>query len=232
MPRACLFLGLNFEKSMSELAKYLEHTVLKPDCSLADVRALCDTAQQYGLGGVCVPPFFVRDARRFLGEESKIRLVTVIGFPMGYSAIAAKSEEIKRAIEDGADELDAVVNIAAVKSANWNHVRNDLDSMARAAQMRGRVLKLILECGLLSNEEIQEVCKIVGETGIPFVKTSTGFHGHPTTAKMVEFLKANVPAGVKIKASGGIRTAAEARAMIKAGAERIGTSASVAIVGG
>ncbi|MBK8557155.1 MAG: deoxyribose-phosphate aldolase [Lewinellaceae bacterium] len=217
---------------MTEISRFIEHTILKPDCTVAEVQRICEEAIAHQMGGVCVPPLYVRDARRVIGEESKIRVVTVVGFPMGYNAIAAKSEEIKRAIEDGADELDAVINIAAIKSGNWNYVQNDLDSMARATQMKGRLLKVILECGLLTEKEMIEVGRLAAEAEIPFVKTSTGMHGHPTTPEMVRFLKENMPAGMKIKAAGGIRTAADAQAMIAAGAERIGTSASLAILKG
>ncbi|MEZ4918914.1 MAG: deoxyribose-phosphate aldolase [Saprospiraceae bacterium] len=215
---------------MSEIAQYIEHTLLKPDSTASEVKQLCAEAVESGFAAVCVPPIFVRDARRALGEESPIRVVTVVGFPMGYTAIASKSEEIKRAIEDGVDEVDAVLNIAAVKSGNWNHVNHDLDSLLRSAQMRGKVLKLIIECGLLTNEEQTEVCKIVKDLGIPFVKTSTGFHGHPTTPEMVSFLRSQLPESIQIKAAGGIRDAATARALLAAGASRLGTSASLSIV--
>src|SRR5262245_47813817 len=111
---------------MSDLAKFIEHTVLKPDTTLTDVRRVCEEAQRYGFAAVCVPPLFVRDARRAVGDDSRIRVVTVVGFPMGYSAIPAKSEEIKRALEEGADDIDAVINLAAIKSNNWNHVAHDI----------------------------------------------------------------------------------------------------------
>ncbi len=215
---------------MTELAKHIEHTILKPDCTAQEVRQICEEAIKHQFGGICIPPLYVRDARRILGEESLTRVVTVIGFPMGYSAIAAKSEEIKRAVEDGASDVDAVVNIAAVKSGNWTHVRHDLDSLARAAQMRGRTLKVILECGLLTPDEIKQICALVEEIKIPFVKTGTGFHGHPATPDMVRMLRQYAP-NAKVKASGGIRTAETARLLLEAGAERIGTSSSLAIIG-
>lgn len=216
---------------MRELSKHLEHTLLKPDSQLDDIRRLCDEAMQFQVAGVCVPPFFVRDARRFLGDDTSIKVVTVVGFPMGYSAIAAKSEEIKRAADDGADELDAVINIAALKSGNWNHVYHDIDSVARAVQMRGRILKLILECGLLTEAEIAKLIELAQDAQVAYLKTSTGFHGQPTTPDMVRTLRRLAPAEMKIKASGGIRTASDAQAMLDAGAERIGTSATLAILG-
>lgn len=215
---------------MTDLAKFIEHTILKPDCSVQDVRRLCEEALEYQFGGVCIPPLFVREARRILGEESKVRLATVAAYPMGYSAIAAKSEEIKRAIEEGADDIDGVINLAALKSDNWNHVANDIDSMARATHMRGRRLKLILECGLLTPADIRRVCEIAVEHKVEYVKTGTGFHGHPATPEMVRLLRAAAPAALKIKAAGGIRTRAEALALIEAGADRLGCSASLSLV--
>ena len=216
---------------MSELSKFIEHTLLKPDTSLAEVRKMCADARQHGFHGVCIPPLYVRDARRLLGEDSTIRVVTVIGFPMGYTAIPAKSEEIRRALEEGADDVDVVINLAAVKSENWNHVNHDIDSVARATHMRGRTVKLILECGLLTEAEIRQICGFAEEARVTWLKTGTGFHGYPVTVAMVRNLRAIIPASMKIKASGGIKTAQEAQALLDAGAERLGTSASLAIIG-
>jgi deoxyribose-phosphate aldolase len=217
-------------KTMTELSKAIEQTVLKPDTSIADVRRVCEETLKYGFAGVCVPPLFVRDARRMLGEN-KARVVTVVGFPMGYSAIAAKSEEIKRAIDEGADEIDAVINLAAVKSGNWNHVSNDIEGVALATNMRGRTLKLILECGLLSPAELPKIIECAAASRITWLKTGTGFHGHPATPDMVRALRSAAPNSFKIKASGGIRTADAARALLAAGADRIGTSAGAAMLG-
>ena len=185
---------------------------------------------EYGFAGVCLPPFFVREARRILGEESPIRLVTVVGFPMGYTAIAAKSEEIKRAMDEGADEIDAVINIAALKSQNWNHVQHDVEGVARAVRLRGGTSKLILECGLLTEQEIRRAAEIAREAGINYLKTGTGFHGHPATVEMIRLLKAISGNQLKLKAAGGIRTAKDAQALLDAGADRLGTSAGPALV--
>ncbi|MEO6759955.1 MAG: deoxyribose-phosphate aldolase [Saprospiraceae bacterium] len=216
---------------MSELSKFIEHTLLKPGTSLAEVRQLCADAQKHGFYGVCIPPLYVRDARRLLGEDGAIRVITVIGFPMGYTSIPAKSEEIRRALEEGADEVDVVINLAAVKSENWNHVNHDIDSVARATHMRGRTLKLILECGLLNEAEMRQVNGYAEEARVTWLKTGTGFHGFPATVEMVRKLRAIAPAGMKIKAAGGITTAKDAQALLDAGADRIGTSASLAIIG-
>lgn len=213
---------------MAEIAKYIEHTILKPDTSLTDLRRVCEEAHKHGFAGLCIPPHFVRDARRMMDDlNPKTRIVTVVGFPMGYSAIAAKSEEIKRATEDGADEIDAVINIAAIKSGQWNHVGNDIEAMSLATNMRGRTLKLILECGLLNQDEMSRICEMATESRVGWLKTGTGFHGHPATPEMVRILRALSPEHIKIKAAGGIRTLAEAEALIAAGADRIGTSSGV-----
>ncbi|MBL7775246.1 MAG: deoxyribose-phosphate aldolase [Saprospiraceae bacterium] len=215
---------------MSDLAGFIEHTLLKPDCSLQDVRKICAEALQFNFAGVCIPPFFVRDAKRIIGDKAPVRVVTVVGFPMGYTAIAAKSEEIKRAVDEGADEIDAVLHIAAVKSDNWNHVQHDIEGIVRATHLRGRSSKLILECGLLTEAEIRRVVDIAKLAGIHYLKTGTGFHGFPATEEMVRLLKSLAGADMKVKAAGGIRTRETARAMLEAGADRLGTSVGPALV--
>lgn len=217
---------------MTNLNQYIEHTLLRPDTSVSDVQRICDEALNHQFGGVCLPPFFMRDARRLLGDPKRgIRLSTVVGFPMGYSAIPAKIEEIKRATEEGADDIDAVINIAAVKSAQWNHVYNELEAMLLATSMKGRTLKIIFECGLLTDAEIQRLCERIAALKIPFVKTGTGHHGFPATPSMVAALRELLPPSTCIKAAGGIRTRDQAEALIRAGAARIGTSSSIQIIG-
>jgi deoxyribose-phosphate aldolase len=214
---------------MSDYAKYIEHTLLKPDCSLLDVKRICEEAQEFGFAGVCLPPLYMREARRIIGENSTIRVSTVVGFPMGYSSIASKSEEIKRAVDEGADDIDAVANIAAIKNANWNHVQNDIESMIRATHLRGRHFKLILECGLLTADEIKQLSFLAQEAGATYIKTGTGFHGFPATTDMVSNLKKITQGKIKIKASGGIRTLEMVKNMVNAGADLIGTSSGVSI---
>lgn len=217
---------------MNNLNQYIEHTLLKADTRATDVQRICEEALEHQFFGVCLPPLYIRNARRLLGAPKRsIRLSTVVGFPMGYSAIAAKIEEIKRATEEGADEIDAVVNIAAIKSAQWNHVQNELESMLLATNMKGRTLKLILEYGLLEETEIQRLCGCIVALNIPFVKTGTGHHGIQTSPAMVAVLRQLLPPTIQIKAAGGIRTRAQAESLIEAGAARIGTSAGVQIVG-
>ena len=211
-----------------DIHKAIEHTILKPDCTIDDIRRLCEEALQYNFYGVCVPPYFVKDAARFLNEQAKV--VTVVGFPMGYSNVPAKVEEVKRALDEEADEIDAVVNICAIKSNNWNYIKNELDSIARAVSMRGKVLKLIIETGLLTKAEMKQVIKIAEDNDIQFIKTSTGFNGDGATVEIVKFLRENLNPKVKIKASGGIKSFEMAEKLLHAGADRIGTSNGVQIV--
>lgn len=217
---------------MSELAKFIEHTILKPDTTAADVKRISEEALQYNFAAVCIPPVYVRDARRVLGERSKVDLATVVGFPMGYSAISAKSDEIRRAMDEGANHIDAVINIAAVKSGMWNHVERDIDGLNLATQSRGGALKLILECGFLTEAELGKICQICLACGVPWLKTGTGFHGHNATVEMIATLKKLGGDKFKLKAAGGIRTARLAQALVDAGAERIGASASIDIIQG
>ncbi len=211
-----------------KLNSYIEHTLLKPDTTTAQIKELCAEAVQYDFAGVCVPPYFVRTAAAAL-ENKAVKVVTVVGFPMGYSAIPTKVEEAKRAFDDGADEIDMVVNVAAVKDGAWAHVRNDIDSVTTAARLKGKVIKVIFETGLLKTGEIVKLCNICKDVGVDFVKTSTGVNAGGATVDIVEFLKQNA-GGLKIKASGGVRDASTAIAMIEAGAVRVGTSSGIKIV--
>jgi deoxyribose-phosphate aldolase len=214
---------------MTNLAPYFDHTTLKPDTTPAQIAQLCSEAVQYGFASVCVPPFFVSDAVQAL-KNSKIRVATVIGFPMGYAATAAKVEEIKRAIDEGAREVDVVVNICAIKSGKWNFVRHDIERMIAATHLKGRVIKVILETGLLEKSEIEKLADICNELGPDYVKTSTGFNGSGASVEVVGLLRELMNKKIKIKASGGIRDQATAEAMVAAGADRLGSSSSVLIV--
>ncbi len=210
------------------IEKYIDHTYLKPDCTQHSVETLCKEGMKYGFFSVCIPPFYVSKAKQLL-EESDCKISTVIGYPYGYSSTAAKVEEIKRALDDGADELDAVINICALKDENWNYVKNDIESMTRAVQMRGKVIKIIIETALLTREEIVKVSEFCLESGVDFVKTSTGlFEGADTST--IALLKNVLKGLVKIKASGGIRNFEQAEAMINAGASRLGTSSGTQIL--
>jgi deoxyribose-phosphate aldolase len=213
------------------LAQYIDHTLLKPDCTSEEIEILCREALQHGFYSVCVTPYFVRHAKTILGK-SAVKVATVIGFPMGYSPTSSKAEEIKRAFINGADEVDAVVNINAVKNKDWTYIRNDIDTMSRMASMRDKLLKVIFEVDLLTEDEAKKLCDICIETDVRYVKTATGVNGKGNQPKVVSFLREYLPKGIKVKASGGIRTKSEAEALIKAGADRLGCSRSVEIVNG
>ncbi len=212
-----------------ELAKKIDHTILKPNCTFTDIQKLCDEAKTYGFASVCVPPYYVKEAVKQL-EDSLTKVATVIGYPMGYSTTPAKVEEVKRAIVEGVDELDAVVNICAIKQSNWSYVRNDIDSMTRAAHLRGKIVKIILEIELLTKSEIEQLCKICNDVEANYIKTSTGQQGTPVTSEDIRYLKSIVNPRMKIKASGGIRTQQQAKDLLEAGANRLGASASLEII--
>jgi deoxyribose-phosphate aldolase len=213
----------NAKTDPMNLAQHIDFTLLKPDCTPEQIRQLCETALKHQFASVCIPPYFVKQAAELLTDKP-VKIATVIGYPMGYSATPAKVEEIKKALDDGADEVDAVINICAVKSANWNYVRNDMDSMATAVHLKGKSIKIIIETGLLTEAEIQKVCELALEIKPNFIKTSTGINGEGATVPVVQLLQQQLKGKIKIKASGGIRTPEDARRLIEAGAARIGAS--------
>lgn len=211
------------------IASYIDHTALKADCTIEDVKKKCREAIEFQFKAVCIPPYFVNRATEFL-NDTPVKVATVVGFPMGYSATPAKVEEIKRAIDNGADEIDVVANICAVKGGQWNYVRNDIESMTMAVHLKGKLIKVILETGLLSDEEVEKLCQICAEVKVDFVKTSTGFNGEGATVRVVSLMRSILPKEVKIKASGGIRTKEDAIRLIEAGASRLGSSSGVLII--
>lgn len=212
-----------------DIASYIDHTTLKADCRLEDVQKKCEEAIEYNFKAVCIPPYYVKITADLL-KNSPVKIATVVGFPMGYSATPAKVEEIKRAIDNGADEIDVVANICAVKGKQWNYVKNDIESMTMAVHLKGKIIKVILETGLLSDEEIEKLCQICSEIKVDFVKTSTGFNGGGATVQAVSLMRASLPKEIKIKASGGIRTREDAIKLIEAGANRLGSSSGVSII--
>ena len=212
------------------LSQYIEHTLLKPNATIQEVKDLCYEAMNNEFHGVCIPPYFVKYTAQVL-SNSPVKVITVVGFPMGYSATPAKVEEVKKAIHEGADEVDVVVNICAVKDKKWGFVRNDIQSVTAAAHLRGREIKIILETALLNNDEIKQICDICNLNDVNFVKTATGYSQVNTSPEVIRLLKSFINYDMKIKASGGIRTEAEALALIEAGATRIGTSRGLQIIG-
>jgi len=212
-----------------DLAAAIDYTLLKPETTKKDIERLCKEAIQYGFCGVCVPPYMLATAKQLL-KNNNTRLITVIGFPMGYSATNTKAEETKKAINDGADEVDMVVNVSALKSGNLSYVKDDIQSITTLCRLHSKVVKIIIETTLLTPEEIAKVCEICADAKVDFVKTSTGFFGNGADIETIKLLRSLLPKGIKIKASGGIRTREQAVALIKAGAARIGTSAAVDIL--
>ena len=213
------------------LNKYIDHTILKPTCLVSDIEKLCAEAKQYDFAAVCVPPNFVKLAKEKL-VDSTVQVATVIGFPFGYSATEAKIAEIILAMVDGADELDVVANISAIKNGDWSAIADEINHIMPIIRSKGKVVKIIIESGVLTDDEIIKCCDIYGIAGIDYLKTSTGYAEKGASVETVKLFRKHLPDQVQIKASGGIRDYATAKLMIDAGATRIGCSAGVAIVSG
>lgn len=211
------------------LAGYIESTNLRADATLNDILDLCSEAVENEFYGVCVSPYFVQAAKKAL-KKSQVKLITVVGFPLGYSTTSAKVEETKKAIISGADEMDMVINISALKSGDLATVQNDIQAVVTACHLQNKVCKVIIETGLLSEEEIQHACRMSMDADADFVKTSTGFAATGATVEAVSLLRKSLPPKIKIKAAGGIKTAEFAHQLVEAGANRIGTSSGKALV--
>jgi deoxyribose-phosphate aldolase len=213
---------------VQSLNSYIEHTNLSPTLTIKDIDKLVEEAKQYNFLGICVPPFWVKRAKREIGNE-RVLLVTVAGFPLGYSMTETKLDEIKRAIDNGADEIDVVWNISSFKTGNpWTKI--EIAKCSKLAHDFQKVLKVIIETAYLSDEEIIEACKLCADAGADFVKTSTGFAPSGAKVEHIQLMKKSVPVGVGIKASGGIKTKEQLIQMIEAGADRIGTSSGISIL--
>ncbi len=213
--------------SWQSVAKIIDHTQLKPEATCAQVIKLCDEAREFGFGAVMLNPCYVELAHSRL-QGSSVKVGTVIGFPLGATLASVKRFEAAEALKLGAVEIDMVQNIGALKSGNRDLVSSEIRALAELAHGRGALLKVILEMGLLSEEEKVIACELSEKAGADFVKTSTGFLGGVAAVADVALMHRTVKIGVK--ASGGIRTAADAKAMIEAGASRLGTSAGVNII--
>jgi len=211
------------------IASYIDHTVLKPTTLLADVEKVCAEAVQYGFAAVCIPPLFVKAAKQLL-EGSPVKVATVIGFPFGYSAIEAKVAEIVLAIIDGADELDVVINISALKNNDWQFLASELNAILPIIRNKHKTVKIIIESGLLSEEEIVKCCDLYGASGVDFMKTSTGYAEKGATLEAIRLMRKHLTNNIHIKASGGIKSYAFAKQLIEAGADRLGCSSSIQIL--
>lgn len=215
---------------MENLNKHIEHTLLKQDAKQEDFIKLFNEAKDHHFLGVCINPAYVKLAKENL-KDSDVKIVTVIGFPLGANRSDVKAFETTKAVEDGADEIDMVINVTAIKNKNYNFVLNDIKAVKAACQ--NKPLKVILETDLLEKDEIKKACELCVEANADFVKTSTGFvkNGVGAKAEDVKLMYETVsPFGLKVKASGGIRDKEAALKMLEAGAERLGTSSGVKIV--
>ena len=203
-----------------ELAGHIDHTLLRQDCTEREIDGLCAEALEFGAASVCIPPSFVAHAAEKLG--GKVAVCTVIGFPEGYTTPAAKAAETRDAVENGADEIDMVINVGALKDGRLDLVAKDIAAVRGACP--GKILKVIIECCLLTDGEKRAACRCAAESGADYVKTSTGFSTGGATVEDVRLMRASIPDSMKVKAAGGIRTVEQAEAFLAAGADRIGSS--------
>lgn len=212
-----------------DFAKYIDHTLLKPEATVKQIVDLCAEAREYNFASVCVNPTHVKLAAQLL-RDSPVKVCTVIGFPLGANTTAVKRYETQQALSEGATEVDMVINIGALKSGDADLVEKDIAEVCQVAHSSGAICKVILETALLTDDEKVQACLLAKKAGADFVKTSTGFGGGGATVHDVALMRQTVGPNLGVKASGGIRTFADAREMITAGATRIGASAGVKII--
>lgn len=212
-----------------EVNKYIDHTILKPETTKAQILTLCEEAKQFNFASVCVNPTWVATCANEL-KGTDVKVCTVIGFPLGATFKEVKAYETKLAIENGASEIDMVINVGAAKDQNWELVYEDIKAVVEAAN--GVLVKVIIEICLLTDEEKVKACEMAVKAGAHFVKTSTGFSTGGATAADVALMRQTVGESVGVKASGGVRTAEDMKVMVEAGANRIGTSGGVSLVQG
>lgn len=209
--------------------KLFDHTILKADATQAQVEKVCDEALTHNFASVCVNQYYTKFVAEKL-KNSDVKVCTVVGFPLGMSDTRVKAFETKAAIEDGAQEIDMVINVGALKDMKYDYVRNDIKTLKEVCG-KDIVLKVIIETCLLTDEEKRKACELSKEAGADFVKTSTGFSSGGAKPEDVALMRQTVGAELGVKASGGIHTAEEAQAMVDAGASRLGTSATLSIIG-
>ena len=211
-----------------ELNRYIDHTLLKADATPEQIKKLCAEAKEYNFASVCVNSCYVPLASELLkGSDTKV--CCVVGFPLGAMLSEAKAQETRLAVEAGAEEADMVINVGMAKEGNWDYIKSDIAAVVAAAHPKA-IVKVIIECCLLTDEEKVSACLAAKEAGADFVKTSTGFSTHGATEKDVKLMRKTVGDSMGVKAAGGIRTYADAIKMISAGANRLGASAGIAIM--
>ena len=212
-----------------DVARFIDHTLLKPEATRAEIETLCKEARQHSFASVCVNPYWVKECA-YLLHGSPVKVCTVVGFPLGASAADVKAFETRRAIFDGATEIDMVINIGALKSGDDDTVKRDIRAVVEAAHEACAIVKTILETALLTDDEKVRACVLAKEAGADFVKTSTGFSKGGATVADIELMRRAVGASVGVKAAGGVRDLASAKEMLAAGATRLGASAGVKIM--
>ena len=222
-------MGCNLEAKLKnmQINRLIDHTLLKPEATREQILKLCEEARSHNFFSVCINPFNVEYASSIL-KGSEVCVCTVIGFPLGANTTETKVFETKQAIKDGAHEIDMVINIGAIKNKDWDYVRQDIKSVVNAAEKK--IVKVILETCLLNDVEKIKACELAASAGAHFVKTSTGFSTSGATLEDVKLMKRNILPHMEVKASGGVRDLAAAKAFIEAGATRLGTSSGIAIV--
>ena len=214
--------------NLQEILSHVDHTLLATDATRGEIRALCDDAMHYRTASVCIPAAYVRFAHDYCA--GRMPVCTVVGFPNGYTTSAAKAFEARDAVENGADEIDMVIHVGAVKNGDWDAVAADIRAVRAAC--RSKILKVIIETCLLTDEEKIRLCSIVGACGADYIKTSTGFSHGGATFDDVRLMAAHVPANLRIKAAGGISSLEDAEQFLALGADRLGTSRIVKILKG
>ncbi len=213
---------------LSEILTHCDHTLLKQEATWEQIREVCDDGLKYSCASVCIPPCYVKRANEYLGDRLKV--CTVIGFPNGYSTTAVKVFETENAVRHGADEIDMVINIGWAKDCRWDRLLEEIRAVKQGCN--GRILKVIVETCLLTEEEKIKMCEIVTEAGADYIKTSTGFSTAGATRKDVKLFKEHVGPDVRIKAAGGISSLQDAEDFLALGADRLGTSRIVKLAKG
>lgn len=209
-----------------DILALVDHTLLSQQATRNDIKGICDDAVKYKCASVCIPPSYVKEAKEYLTDKMKI--CTVIGFPNGYNTTAVKCFETEDAVRNGADEIDMVINIGLLKDRRYDELSQEIKAVRESC--KGKILKVIIETCLLTEEEKIKMCEIVSDSGADFIKTSTGFSTAGATREDIALFKANARNGLKIKAAGGIASLKDAEDMISLGAERLGTSRIVKII--
>ena len=212
------------------LNNFIDHTKLGAHLTRAEIAQLCQEAAENNFAAVCIPPYFVAQCHKLLAQTT-VKTCTVVGFPLGYSTIAAKITEIKKALDDGAQEIDAVINLAALANGDWRTLTNELESMTNTCHFQDKIIKIIIETAYLTQADYAPLTEICIKTGVDFVKTSTGFAPTGADVASVRQLRLLLPETIKLKASGGIKTKEQAQQLITAGASRIGTSCGLQLIG-